>query len=277
MLLVNSLGLTQFRNYPARSFAFNERIVGICGANGTGKTNLLDAIHYLSITKSYFSRPDSQSVAHGMQGMRVDGKLSLNNEVYNIVCILRVTNRKEFSVNDEPYKKLSTHVGRFPCVMIAPDDVELITGSSEERRKFIDAILCQLDTVYLQQLIDYNRILQQRNSFLKQAAESNSVNETLLDIINEQLGTRGQFIHQQRKSFMNDFLPLVIDHYKKIAANDDGLQLVYESQLAGTEMKQLLKHTLTRDLALQRTSVGIHKAEVGLQMKNWPFKSLAST
>lgn len=276
MLKVKSIALVQFRNYLQRHFEFAEHIVSICGANGAGKTNLLDAIHYLCLTKSYFSRPDSQSVAHGHQGMRIEGAFELQNENHKLVCILRENNRKEFLLNGEPYKKLSEHIGAFPCVMITPDDVELITGSSEERRKFIDAILCQLNKEYLHQLIDYNKLLQQRNSFLKQAAESNSLDEALLEILNDQLSTKGTFIYQQRKNFMQDYLPQVIHHYKKIAEKDDKLELGYESQLAESEMKHLLKLSFSKDVALQRTSVGIHKDDLEICMNKIAFKSIAS-
>ncbi len=276
MLEVKNISLVQFRNYLQQRFEFSERVVGICGANGTGKTNLLDAIHYLSLTKSYFSRPDSQSVAHGQQGMRIEGIFEEGSEAYKLVCILRETNRKEFSLNEEPYKKLSEHIGKFPCVMIAPDDVELITGSSEERRKFIDAILCQLDKEYLLQLIDYNKILQQRNSYLKQSAETNAMDESLLEILDEQLSAKGQFIYQQRAAFMNNFLPLVIHHYQRIAGKDDEVELKYDSQLSGGEMKQLLKYSLQRDMITQRTNAGIHKDDLEIFMKHLLFKSLAS-
>jgi DNA replication and repair protein RecF len=277
VLFVKSLGLVQFRNYLQQRFDFTERIIGICGRNGTGKTNLLDAIHYLSLTKSYFSRPDSQSVTQGMQGLRIEAEFDLLSQSNKIVCILRENNKKEFLVNNETYKRLSEHIGKFPCVMIAPDDVELISGGSEERRNFIDTILCQLDKDYLQQLISYNKILQQRNSFLKNIAESPaSMNEPLLETLNEQLNSKGQLIFNHRKIFMQDFLPLVIHHYQKIAGKADDLSLVYESQLFSGEMKDLLKATLQKDLALQRTNVGIHKDDLDIYIQTNPFKSIAS-
>lgn len=276
MLNVNSIKLVHFRNYLEMRFDFAERIVGICGANGTGKTNLLDAIHYLSLTKSYFSRPDNQNVMHGQSGMRIEGQFDLHHDLFKLVCILRENNRKEFAVNDEPYKKFSEHIGRFPCVMIAPDDVELISGGSEARRSFLDSILCQLNSTYLQQLIAYNKILQQRNSFLKQAAESGTTDEALLEILNDQLAAAGQFIFEQRKNFMSEFLPLVIHHYQKIADKDDMVALVYESQLQGTSMKELLKVSYQKDMILQRTNVGIHKDDLELSMNNLAFKSQAS-
>jgi DNA replication and repair protein RecF len=276
MLRLDLLKLVQFRNYTEARFGFTERVVGICGLNGTGKTNLLDAIHYLSLTRSYFSRPDSQSVNYGSAGMRIEGEFLLEEKSHNVVCILRENNKKELLANGEPYKKFSEHIGRFPCVMIAPDDVELISGGSEGRRNFIDAILCQMDKEYLQQLIAYNRILQQRNSFLKQAAESASMDEALLETLNEQLSTKAELIYGRRKNFMQELLPLAIDHYHRIAEKTDHLRLAYESQLAGGDMKQLLRSSLQKDLALQRTNVGIHKDDLQVFMNELPFKSQAS-
>jgi DNA replication and repair protein RecF len=276
MLRLGQLKLVQFRNYSEACFVFSERIIGICGANGTGKTNLLDAIHYLSLTKSYFSRPDHQSVTRGSAGMRLEGDFILNEDPHSLVCILRENNKKEFSANGEPYKKFSEHIGKFPCVMIAPDDVELISGGSEGRRNFIDAILCQSDKDYLQQLITYNKVLQQRNSFLKQAAESGTMDETLLDILNEQLSSNGQIIYRRRQSFMQEFLPLGLHHYKRIAEKTDDLELRYESQLISGDMKALLKASLQKDIALQRTNVGIHKDDLEVFMNELPFKSQAS-
>ena len=141
MLQLQSISLVQFRNYVQQHFVFTQKIVCICGLNGSGKTNLLDAIYYLGFTKSYFSRSDAQSVHHGLFGMRLQGDFLLSNESQTLLCIVRENNKKEFSVNDNTYKKFSEHIGRFPCVMIAPDDVALIVGGSEERRKFIDTIL----------------------------------------------------------------------------------------------------------------------------------------
>ena len=141
---VKEISLTQFRNYLFQNFQFTKRIIGICGQNGTGKTNLLDAVYYICFTKSYFSKPDAQSVYSEMHGFRLQAGISKNNEDNNLVCILRENNRKEFLINSEAYKKFSDHIGKFPCVMIAPDDVELITSGSETRRTFLDTILSQL-------------------------------------------------------------------------------------------------------------------------------------
>ena len=276
MLRLQTISLVQFRNYVQQQFSFTEKIVGICGINGTGKTNLLDAIYYLSFTRSYFSRPDSQNVHHGLAGMRIEGNYELNTEPQQLVCILRENNRKELVLNEEAYKKFSAHIGKLPCVMIAPDDVVLVTGGSEERRTFVDTLLSQINKEYLLHLIDYNRILQQRNSLLKQSAETGNTDEALLQVLNSQLVKKGGVIFQERKVFLTDFLPLAASIYERIAGKDDGLQMRYESQLLQDGFEELLKATRQKDIALQRTTAGIHRDDLLFFMGNAAFKTEAS-
>jgi DNA replication and repair protein RecF len=276
MLRLQSISLVQFRNYVQQDFSFSERIIGICGINGTGKTNLLDAVYYMSFSRSYFSRPDSQNVYHGLQGMRLEGGYELNKEPQQLVCILRENNRKELSLNGEEYKKFSDHIGRLPCVMIAPDDIILITGGSDERRKFIDTLLSQINKEYLRALIDYMRILQQRNSLLKQSAESGRTDESLLQVLNEQLVEKGNFLFTERKKFLYGFLELTASVYKRIAGKDDALSMQYESQLLHDDFIQLLQATRQKDLALQRTTTGVHKDDLIFSMGTAAFKTEAS-
>ena len=276
MLRLQTISLVQFRNYVQQQFSFTEKIVGICGINGTGKTNLLDAIYYLSFTRSYFSRPDSQNVHHGLSGMRIEGNYELNTEPQQLVCILRENNRKELVFNEEAYKKFSDHIGKLPCVMIAPDDVVLVTGGSEERRTFVDTLLSQISKEYLLHLIDYNRILQLRNSLLKQSAETGNTDEDLLQVINSQLVKKGNFIFQERKLFSTQFLPMAASIYERIAGKDDGLLMRYESQLLQNGFEELLQATRQKDIALQRTTAGIHRDDLLFFMGNAAFKTEAS-
>ncbi|MDE3235995.1 MAG: DNA replication and repair protein RecF [Bacteroidota bacterium] len=276
MLQLQKLSLTQFKNYDWQQWLFNERIVAICGPNGSGKTNLLDALYYLCFTKSYFSRQDALLVQRGKQGLRIEGNFLKDDNKNDIVCVIRENNKKEFSLNGEEYKRFSEHIGKFPCVMIAPDDVELITGASEERRKFIDTILSQCNAIYLQQLIDYNKIMQQRNSLLKAAAEHQRLDDALLDILDEQLTGLGQSIYDQRSIFLQQLIPLSIEAYHSIAQKEDGLSINYDSQLHNRSLKELLKENRQRDLYLQRTSCGVHKDDLEIQMHGQAFKSIAS-
>ncbi len=287
MLRLQHISMVQFKNYPNRSFDFAERITGICGNNGVGKTNLLDAIHYLCFTRSYFTRLDAGNVQHGSNGFRIEGDFILqdnhpdpdSNRNYReekAVCILRETGRKEFTVNDAPYDKFSQHIGRYPCVVIAPDDAGLITGGSEERRRFIDALLSQLDADYLKYLITYTKILQQRNSLLRSFAETGTRNESLLDVLDEQLISPARYIFSKRKNFMVAFLPLVKHLYKDIAGKDEELDLYFESELLTASTAELLKLNRHKDIFTQRTTAGIHRDELDIKLTNQPFKSIAS-
>jgi DNA replication and repair protein RecF len=276
MISLQNITVTQFRNYLYNSFTFNERIIGIHGNNGTGKTNLLDAIHYLCFTKSYFSKPDTQSTFQNLKGFRIDGSFNKHQEIKKVICILRENNRKELQINDEVYKKFSSHIGQYPVVFVAPDDIQLITEGSEARRNFIDTILSQLFPDYLQYLIAYRKILDQRNSLLKTAAERNYLDETLISILDDQLIASGNEIFTYRKTFMASFIPLIIKEYQHITNDDDAISIEYISPLQQKPFAEILSENKQKDLYLQRTSSGIHKDDIEIQMQQLPFKTMAS-
>lgn len=276
MFQLNNISLVQFRNYGHARFAFSRNITGICGKNGSGKTNLLDAIYYLCFTKSYFGKTDIQNVQQGKTGFRLDGQVTLNGNTYDTTCILRENGKKEFSVNHENYTKFSAHIGRFPCVMIAPDDVAVITQASEERRKFIDHTLSQLDAAYLQSLIDYNKLLLQRNSLLKQLADSGVMDESLMEVISDQLAAAGSFIYTRRKQFLAAFIPVVIALYHSIAEYKEKLTITYRSSLESADFKKILSRNRAKDIAIQRTSEGVHRDDLELCLEGYAFKATAS-
>lgn len=276
MFRLQHISLIQFKNYSNRSFDFSERIVGICGKNGVGKTNLLDAIHYLCFTKSYFTRLDNNNVQHGRSGFRIEGDFEQYDKPEKAVCILRENGKKEFSVNEEAYEKFSQHIGRYPCVVIAPDDAELITGDSKERRTFLDALLCQLESDYLQQLILYKKILEQRNSLLRSFAETGNRDTALLDVLDEQLTKPGDFIFNRRKEFLVSFLPVARHLYNEISQQQEEVNLFYESELLEASFSELLKINRNKDCFAQRTSSGIHRDDLDIQLSQQPFKNIAS-
>jgi DNA replication and repair protein RecF len=275
-LRLNSISLFQFKNYFQQDFSFTERIIGISGRNGVGKTNLLDAIHYLCFTKSYFTRQDQLNILHGHEGLRVEGNFDLNGSREKAVLILRETGKKEFSVNDALYTKFSKHIGRYPCVIITPDDIQLIIGTSEDRRKFIDTLLSQLDHDYLQSLINYTKILQQRNSFLKSFNDSLRRDLSVLDILDEQLSKESVQIFEKRREFLLKFLPIVKQLYNEICQKYENVSLLYESEMHYVSLSELLKHNRQKDLMLQRTSGGVHRDDLLFQMGEQPFKNIAS-
>ncbi|MCE2655275.1 MAG: DNA replication and repair protein RecF [Sediminibacterium sp.] len=276
MVGIQQLTLVQFRNYIQKEFHFTNRIVGIVGPNGVGKTNVLDALYYLSFTKSYFSRPDAQNVHHAYQGLRIDGKYNINNNDVTISCIIRENLKKEFYFDEEMYPKHSQHLGKIPCVMIAPDDVQIITGASEERRKLMDSLLCQIHPPYLKYLIQYNKILLQRNSLLKIANETGNLDALLLETLNEQLIASGNPIHEYRNQLMQEWLPEVLNLYQHLAGQADGISIKYQSTLSDQNFKSLLVQSLAKDTLLHRTNVGIHKDDLVVTIQNQPFKQEAS-
>lgn len=276
MLRLNNISLVQFRNYQQSDFAFPNKVTGFCGRNGSGKTNLLDAIYYLCFTKSYFGKSDAQNMQFGKQGFRVEGQFRSMEQACRTLCVVRETGKKEFGVNGEVYSRMAQHIGKFPCVMIAPDDVNIIMDGSEERRKFIDYTLSQLDAVYLQTLIDYNKILQQRNSLLKQAAETGRLDEPLLEIYSTQLVTLGNQVFEKRTRFLQTFIPMAIKLYNDIAGNSEKLEIKYISHLQSDTFEKILKQNKARDLALQRTSQGIHRDDLEFNLNGEVFKTTAS-
>lgn len=310
MLRLTKISLTQFKNYSFSAFSFTERVVGICGLNGKGKTNLLDAVYYLCFTKSYFSKTDSANSQFEKDGFRLEGTsihnfetthrkidnlaqvFSKDNDLLNeqgnlekktesytndqVVCIFRGVGKKEFSLNGVPYSKYSEHIGKYPCVMIEPDDIGLITGGSEDRRRFLDTLLSQIDAKYLQQLIVYTKVLQQRNSLLKRFAEQGKINQALLEVLDQQLLQPGVYIYLVRKEFTAQIIPLVQRFYNQIANNDELVTLQYDSHLNQATFESILHQYREKDYLLQRTNGGIHKDDISIELNGQIFKNIAS-
>jgi len=272
------IALTGYKNYQSQTFFFSERIIGICGLNGKGKTNLLDAINYLCFTKSYFSKSDVLNVHFGTEGFRLEGEIETNKEeqVQKIICIYRSSAKKEFFLNDVAYEKFSHHIGKFPCVVIAPDDIEMITGGSEERRKFMDTLISQIDSEYLRQLIIYNKVLAQRNSFLKNESGKTTFNNGLLEVLDQQLLKPANYIYKTRSQFTKQLFPVVQEFYKSISGNNEVVILEYNSQLNENNFRELLISSLQKDKLLQRTNVGIHKDDLTFLLNENVFKAIAS-
>ncbi len=275
MFKINHINLTQFRNAHSAAFSFENRITAICGLNGTGKTNLLDAVYYLCFTKSYFNKTDSSAVEKGSNGFGLHGSFSLSSNIIPVSIILRESGKKELLVDQEPITPFSSHIGKFPVVFIAPDDVILITGASEERRKFIDTLLCQLDQDYLLQLIRYNKFLQDRNKYLKNVAGS-VVDTILLDSFDEQLVQSGIFLLKKRTAFLEGFIQSVVDSFAFISTEKEKPSLLYMPSTSVAEYQSAMLKARQKDILLQRTSVGVHRDDIDIVMNEMPFKQAAS-
>jgi DNA replication and repair protein RecF len=276
LLHLESISVYQFKNYGMAQWAFQDRIIAISGRNGIGKTNLLDAIYFLCFTKSYFQRSDASLVLHGAQGVRVAGKFIRDGKTIEATGVIRETGKKTFSIDGQPYDRLSDHIGQFPAVFIAPDDVQIILEGSEERRRFLDALLSQVDAVYLQELMKYNKVLQQRNSLLKQQLESGRQQPELLEILDQQLVQPAQYVFEKRSLYCTDLLTRSMERYCSIAGNRYALNLKYESPLQSGSMAELLKMNRQRDLASGRTQAGIHRDDILMLLGDQPFRQTAS-
>jgi DNA replication and repair protein RecF len=270
--VLKSIIITQFKNYPFAKYVFNQRIVGIYGQNGKGKTNLLDAIYHLAFTKSYFLKADSANVQHGQDGYRIQGTLNQNT----ITIVYRGLAKKEILFNGVAYNKASQHIGKYPIVFVAPDDTALITEGGEGRRRFLDILISQTDPDYLQALSAYNKILQQRNSLLKQFATTQNRNMALLQTYNQQLLTPANLIYTKRSSVCSDLLQLINFYYNKISNNNEVILMQYESALHQQNFDTILNNNIEKDIILQRTSSGIHKDDIVFSFNEGLFKNLAS-
>src|SRR5690606_11079276 len=210
---LKQLTLFNFKNYEEEDLSVLPGVNALTGDNGAGKTNLLDAIHYLSLCKSYFNPIDSQQIKKGFDWFMVQGAFEKDDIEKSITCSVKRNQKKQFKRNKKEYPRLADHIGLFPLVMISPNDSIIITEGSEERRKFIDNVISQTDNSYLDELIVYNKHLQNRNSFIKQQARQRTFDPQLLEVLNEQLIRSGKIIYVQRRHFIDAFLPLFNELY----------------------------------------------------------------
>ncbi|MBC8046445.1 MAG: DNA replication and repair protein RecF, partial [Fimbriimonadaceae bacterium] len=265
-----------YKNYRNIEIVFDHPFILINGDNGAGKTNLIDAVHYLCICKSYFTRQDDVIVHHKENFFRLDGDFDSGEENFSITCKYQKDKKKEFFKNDLLYDKLSEHVGLIPVVMIAPGDIEIINGGSEERRRFIDAAIAQIDHAYLRFVIEYNKILAQRNSLLKQFYLNGRNDDTLMNVLNNQLAERGNKIYARRKKFIDDFKADFITLYKLFSSDAEHPDLKYESQLTEHDHLNLLLHSKKQDAESQRTTFGIHKDDLKFSVDSFALKESGS-
>lgn len=257
MYLKNIL-LYNFKNFRQQELSFCEGVNCFIGHNGAGKTNILDAIHYLSFTKSYFGSLDVRNIFHDEESFSVTGKYDIDGNEVAVQCIQKKNTRKIMRMDGKNYAQMSLHIGKIPLIMIAPQDEELIYGGSDLRRRFVDMILSQLDHDYLEHLVSYNRALVQRNALLKQEKADNS----LLEIFDMELISNGKIIFEQRKKFIEKFTPVLVKYYEKISAGAEQVNIIYLSQLSENSFEDILLKNADRDRFLQYTTSGIHKDDL---------------
>lgn len=272
-MILERLSIVNYKNIEQAEISLSPKINCFLGSNGMGKTNLLDAIYYLSFCKSYSNPIDSQNILHDADFAVIQGWYELENKQEEFFCSLRRKLKKQFKRNKKEYEKLSDHIGLLPLVMISPSDTELINGGSDERRKFIDMVLSQFDKEYLHSLIRYNKAIQQRNALLKQ---DGWIDDTLLDLWDDQIINEGQGIYQKRRDFIDQFIPTFQRFYDFICCSNEQVKLNYESHFEKGDFATLIRQRREKDKILGYTSVGIHKDDLEMQLDGYAIKRVGS-
>ncbi|MEQ8908807.1 MAG: DNA replication/repair protein RecF [Vicingaceae bacterium] len=275
-MFLKTLHLLNFKNYEEADLDLSPKLNCFLGNNGEGKTNLLDAIYYLAFCKSFFNPADSQLIKHQESFMVVQGEFQRKEEKEKIYAGLKKGQKKKFKRNKKEYEKLAEHIGLIPLVMISPSDSQLITEGSDFRRKFIDQIISQYDRNYLDNLIQYNRALSQRNRLLKKFMEIRQFDETTLIVWDEQLMQYGQPIFEKRKAFIEEFVPLFQSHYDFISQKRERVELIYQSQLEELSFQELLQSKREKDRRLTYSTGGVHKDDLGFEIAGMPLKKFGS-
>lgn len=275
-LHLKHLSLVNFRNVSGAELHLGGKFNCMVGNNGAGKTTVLDAVHYLSVCKSFLNSIDSQNIRHGDPFFVLSGTFERAGEDEAIHCAMKREGKKQFKRNKKEYPRLMDHIGLLPSVVISPLDGDLIAGGSEVRRKFLDNVLSQLDREYLDDLVAYNRVLQQRNALLKAFAEGQPFDAGLLEVWDMQLADRGQRIHLRRVAFLETFVKEFQLFYSSISQGQEEVGIDYESQMVEEEMGPLLSAALPRDRAATHTTVGIHKDDLSFHIGGHPLKRFGS-
>ena len=273
---LKSLTLFNYKSIEEKSFDFDTKINCFVGKNGIGKTNILDAIYNLAYGKSYFNPLAVQNIRHGQDFFVIEGLFEKNDREQHIVCSLKKGQKKILKKNGKPYERFSEHIGFIPLVIISPSDQDLIVDGSETRRKFMDSVISLLDPIYLQEVINYQKIIQQRNALLKYFFVNRTFDNETLEIYNEQLSELGQTIHSKRITFIEQFVPIFQEYHAKITNQAEQVQIKYDSQLFESSLKNLFTENLAKDRALQYTSVGIHKDDLLFEIHDHPIKKFGS-
>jgi len=278
-MIIDKISILNFKNIEEAELTFSPKMNCFFGDNGMGKTNLLDALYYLSFTKNYTNLSDSQLITHDRDFAVLQGYYAENETIEEIYCGIKRKQKKIFKRNKKEYERLSEHIGLLPLVMISPADSELIQGGSDERRKFVDMLICQYDKEYMRMLIHYNKALQQRNALLKPPSPLKggweSEDEVFL-LWEEQMAISGQIIYEKRKAFIEEFRPLFQTFYREISNNHETVNLTYESHLSQKSLNDSLREKRARDQLLGYTSVGIHKDDFYFLLDEYLIRKIGS-
>ena len=273
---LKKISIINYKNIVDEEYNLDPKINCFVGNNGVGKTNILDSIYHLALGKSYFNLRNDQLINKNEDFMVIDGLFDLNGKKENIICSIKRGDKKNLKRNGKTYKKFSNHIGLIPVVLISPYDNDLINEGSSERRKFIDSIISQNNKEYLINLIAYSRVIQNRNSLLKQYNKSVDFDLDTIKIYDDQIIKLSEPIFMARKNFFNDFKDLVIEKYDQISENQEKISIEYKSDLFDSEIKNLIENSFQKDVILQYTSSGIHKDDFIFNLDGSRIKKFGS-
>ncbi len=283
---LQKISLANFKSYEYENFEFSERVNCVVGENGIGKTNLLDAIYFLALTKSSISNQDALAINHEAEYMMIEGQFGIgksgkeNTPITNNQSLITISlqrgQKKAVLKDKKAYERISEHIGRFPVVMLSPNDTDIIRDGSEERRKFFDGVMAQLDSEYLENLLQYNRLLLQRNSLLKQFTERNYTDDLLLDIYSDPLVEVSLKLYNARNQFVTNFLPIFKKHYNTLSDAREDVEMIYESEVGAENFTQIFRKNRPRDLAAQRTTMGSHKDDFIFEINGFTLRKFGS-
>lgn len=272
-MIIERLSILNYKNIEQAEIRPSPKVNCFLGSNGMGKTNLLDAIYYLSFCRSHSNASDTQNIKHNTDFAVMQGWYNLGDKTEEFFCSLRRRQKKQFKRNKKEYERFSDHIGLLPLIIVSPSDTELIAGSSEERRKFMDIFLSQFDKEYLHSLIRYNKALMQRNALLKSEGK---IDDSLLDLWDEQLATDGQIVYERRKEFIEKFIPTFQKIYDFICSSNEKVELEYKSHFDNENFLSLLKERRQRDKILGHTSAGIHRDDLEMMMDSYSIRRVGS-
>lgn len=268
MPVLEKIVISDFRNIVLQELEFSPNINCISGNNGEGKTNLIDAIWYLSMTKSAFAASDKFNFRHGTEEFAISGTYRMENGLVSRFAIQMTKGDKKLKRDDKPYTRISDHVGVLPVVMVSPSDTSLVSDSGEERRRFMNAVLSQMDREYLAALQQYNRLLAQRNKILKDYVPDRS----LLEVIDMRMSALAVPIYEARNNFVRELNPVVSEYYRALSGGSEEVSVEYVSELSKAPLDEILAASFERDMALRYTGSGIHRDDFAFSMDGWPIR-----
>ena len=269
-MILKRISILNYKNLEQVELDFSPKMNCIIGQNGMGKTNLLDAVYYLSFCKSATNAIDSQNVKHNQEFFVIQGSYMTDaGDVEEVYCGLKRKQKKQFKRNKKEYSRLSDHIGFIPLVMVSPADSELISGGSEERRRFMDVVISQYDKEYLEALIRYNKALMQRNTLLKAEYEPD---EELMNVWEEMMAATGEVVFRKRMEFINEFVPTFQSFYSNISQDKEQVNLSYESHAMRGDLLQLIRESRQRDRIMGYSLRGVHKDDLTMQLGEYPIK-----